>query len=203
MHEGIDVLAGTAPDLPRVLDEARERGLPHLVLDGTLIATDRVAAPAYTDAGEPAGHDLWYSGKSRRDGGNVQFLAAPDGTPLWTSAVSPGSVHDLAAARELALPALYPHAAHGLPVLADKGYTGAGAGVHTPVKQPPGGGQLAVDNRAYNALLSALRALGERAIALLKTRWRALRHVSLDPWRTGDIVAAALVLNRKLHSRGY
>ncbi|MDP9397406.1 MAG: IS5/IS1182 family transposase, partial [Actinomycetota bacterium] len=39
--------------------------------------------------------------------------------------------------------------------------------------------------------------------AVLKTRWAALRHVSLDPWRIGDIVTAALVLNRKLHRCGY
>ena len=39
-----------------------------------------------------------------------------------------GSTHDLTAARELVLPALYPHTARGLPVLADKGYLGAGIG---------------------------------------------------------------------------
>jgi hypothetical protein len=50
------------------------------------------------------------------------------------SAVRPGSTHDLTAAREMALPALYPHAARGLPVLTDKGYIGAGIGVHSPVK---------------------------------------------------------------------
>ena len=43
MHEGLDVLASAAPDLPQVLAEARARGVPPLVLDGTLIATDRVA----------------------------------------------------------------------------------------------------------------------------------------------------------------
>ncbi len=53
--------------------------------------------------------------------------------------------------------------------------------MHTPIKQRPGGRCLAVDNRAHNALLSALRAQGERAIALLETRWKALRHLALDP----------------------
>ncbi|MEZ0166653.1 IS5/IS1182 family transposase, partial [Kineococcus sp. LSe6-4] len=33
-------------------------------------------------------------------------------------------------------------------------------------------------------------------IAHLKTRWRALRHVSLCPWRISAIVATALVLSR-------
>ena len=67
------------------------------------------------------------------------MLADPTGFPLWTSEVRPGSTHDLTAARELVLPALYPHAARGLPVLADKGYLGAGIGVHTPVRRPAGG----------------------------------------------------------------
>ena len=203
VHEGIDALAGAAPDLPQVLVQARERGLAHLVLDGTLIATDRVAARARTPEGKPAGHDLWYSGKHRRHGGNVQVLTTPDGFPLWTSQVRPGSTHDLTAARELALPVLYPHVVSGLPVLADKGYTGAGIGVRTPIKRLPGSGRLDADTQAYNALLTELRALGERGIALLKTRWKALRHVTLDPHRIGDIVAAALVLTHEQHRRDY
>src|SRR5512143_2302691 len=40
-------------------------------------------------------------------GGNIQVLAAPNGTPLWISAVEPGAVYDMAAARTHALPALY------------------------------------------------------------------------------------------------
>ncbi len=39
----------------------------------------------------------------------------------------------------MVLPALYPHAARGLPVLADKGYIGASVGVLTPVKRQLGG----------------------------------------------------------------
>jgi hypothetical protein len=64
-------------------------------------------------------------------------LCDPGGFPLWVSDVRPGSTHDLTAAREMVLPALYPHAARGLPVLADKGYTGAGVGVHVPVRHHP------------------------------------------------------------------
>ena len=40
----------------------------------------------------------------------------------------PGSTHDLSAARQLVLPTLYPHAARGLPAVADKSRTGAGVG---------------------------------------------------------------------------
>ncbi len=71
----------------------------------------------------------------------------------------------------------------------DKGYQGAGIGVHTPIK----GFHLEIDSRAYNELVSGMCAIGERSNALLGQRWAALRHVSLSPSRIGDIVAAALV----------
>ena len=115
LHEALDVIAAHAPALGAVLTHARAVGLPFLCLDGTLIPTDRVAARA------ERGHHLWYSGKHHAFGGSVQVLCDPGGFPLWVSAVRPGSTHDLTAARELVLPALYPHAARGLPVLADQG----------------------------------------------------------------------------------
>jgi hypothetical protein len=43
--------------------------------------------------------------------------------------------------------------------------------------------------------------LGERGNSLLKMTFRALRNVSLDPWRIGAIVAAALVLLHYDHAR--
>jgi hypothetical protein len=50
------------------------------------------------------------------------------------------------------------------------------------------------DNAARNQLIRCLRAEGERGIALLKTRWKALRRIRLCPQRIGAITAAALVL---------
>ena len=82
----------------------------------------------------PPGYPAWYSGKHKTQGGNVQILADPGGFPVWASEVEPGSVHDLTAAREHCLGALYKCAADGVPTLADKGYEGAGIGVHSPVK---------------------------------------------------------------------
>jgi hypothetical protein len=186
LHEALDVIAAHAPALGAVLTHARAAGLPFLCLDGTLIPTDRVAARA------ERGHHLWYSGKHHAFGGSVQVICDPGGFPLWVSDVRPGSTHDLTAARELVLPALYPHAARGLPVLADKGYTGAGIGVHVPIKHQPAG-PLHADNRCYNRLITALRAPAERGHALLG-RWRALDRVTVSPHRIGAIVAAALVL---------
>ena len=67
----------------------------------------------------------------------------------------PGCSHDITVARELVLPALYPYAARGLPALTDKGYTGAGIGVHTPIKRPAGS-VLHPDNRTYNQMITDL-----------------------------------------------
>ena len=41
LHEGIDVLAAAAPDLREVLEAGQAAGWTHVVLDGTLIRTDR------------------------------------------------------------------------------------------------------------------------------------------------------------------
>jgi len=138
-------------------------------LDGTLIHTDRVGARS------EAGHHLWYSGKHKTQGANVQIVADPTGFPVWSAPAEPGSVHDLTAAPT------------GLPTLADKGYDGTHAGIHTPVK----GRNLAEPNTSYNTL----RALGERANAELTQRWRCLRRIRLCAHRIGDIVVDAIVLS--------
>ena len=187
LHEGIDVLAARAPDLHQTLEHGKADGWTHVVLDGTLIPTDRCRTK-----NPDTGHDLWFSGKHRAHGGNVQVVCDPDGFPVAVSDVEPGSTHDLAAARRTGfLGALYAAASLlGLPALADKGYDGAGAGIATPTK----GRGLHSDNAARNELISCLRAQGERGIALLKTRWKALTRIRLCPRRIGAIAAAALVL---------
>ena len=65
-----------------------------MIVDGTLIHTDRISTP-----GPTRGVDLWWSGKHRHHGGNIQVVSAPDGWPLWTSPVRPGREHDTTAAR--------------------------------------------------------------------------------------------------------
>jgi hypothetical protein len=196
LHEGVDVLAAQAPDLPQVLTECRSQGLSHVILDGTLIETDRVTGTHLNAEGRQV--DTWYSGKHKAFGANVQFLSAPDGTPLWVSDAEPGSVPDITAGREHCLPALYKAAADGLPTLADCGYQGAGIGIHHPFKKPRGSShqRLHPDTQTYNTLLRGVRALGERTAAELKERWRVLKRVTLSPCRIGDIARAALALNR-------
>ena len=181
------MLAAPAPDVHEVLEAGKAAGWTHVVLDGTVIRTDRCRT-----TNPDTGHDRWFSGKHCAHGGNVQIVGDPTGFPVAVSDVQPGSTHDLAAARVTGfLGALHAAAALlGLPSLADKGYAGAGAGIHTPVK----GGDLHPDNLTGNQLLGCLRAQGERGIALLKTRWKALRRIRLCPQRIGAVVAAALVL---------
>lgn len=109
LHEGIGVLAAQAPDLHEMLDLCRAQAMTHVMLDGTLIACDRLAQVREN------GNDLWLSRKHKSFGGDIQFLAAPGGTPLWVSDVEPGSTPDITSARIHVLPALYEGAADGFP----------------------------------------------------------------------------------------
>ncbi|MET8339196.1 transposase family protein [Streptosporangium canum] len=140
LHEGIDVLAAQAPDLATALAEAQRDGAGHLNLDGTVLRTDRVATPG------PNGADLWWSGKHKHHGGNVQVLSDPEGWPLWTSPVRPGREHDTTCAK------------------------------------------------AADGLLAMLEQAATQQGLLTLTTFKALRRVSLAPWRIGGIVKAAHVL---------
>jgi hypothetical protein len=82
LHEGIDALAARAPDLHEVLEAGKAAGWTHVVLDGTLIETDRCRVK-----NPDTGHDLWFSGKHRTHGGNVQIVCDPEGFPAAVSDV--------------------------------------------------------------------------------------------------------------------
>jgi hypothetical protein len=185
------VLAAQAPDLCEALRRAVADELAYLILDGKVVASDRLHEKATSKKGQEI--DRWYSGKTHAFGGNIQALFTPRGIPLWVSDVLPGGVHDITAAREQVLAVVRPYL-KDLPLLADSGYEGAGHGVHVPVKKPAGGGELDPGTRTRNALLRSLRCLGERGFALMSQRWQALQRVMLSPGKIGDIARAALVL---------
>ena len=194
--EGITVLAARAPDLHEELQAAHERGEDTVLLDGTLVRTDRVR--------DFDGPDRWYSGKHKTHGGNVQVLADTAGRPRWLSPVEPGSTHDITAARAHALHALYAAWGRwGLATLADKGYIGTGAGIRVPFARRPGipHEAVAASTLAWNAYVNSVRVRAEHAIATLKVRWVALRHLTSDPSKISPMVAAALVLTR--HEKNY
>ena len=82
----------------------------------------------------------------------------------------------------------------GLPILADKGYNGAGPGVLLPYKRGRNGGTLGPAYLAYNRDLADLRGRGERGFAILKN-WRILTRVRSCPRRIGALVSAIHVLH--------
>jgi len=83
VNETVALLAARAPKLRKAVRDAKKAGYAYVVLDGTLIAIDRVAADR-----------PFYSGKHRHHGMNLQVISSPSGNVLWVSGALPGSVHD-------------------------------------------------------------------------------------------------------------
>ena len=162
------LLAARSPKLRQALARAKKAGHAYLVIDGTLIPIDRVAADR-----------PFHSGKHRKHGMNLQVISSPDGEIVWVSGPLPGAVHDLTAARIWGI--IRELAASGLVVLGDKGYLGEDhilvsyRGRNKPASQKDA-------NRAH----ARLRGPGERANAQLKS-WRILRKLRCCPWRAGQL----------------
>lgn len=196
LHEGITALATRAPGLHGALLAAKAAGYSHVSIDGTLIETDRVATP-----GPTPGVDLWWSGKHANHGGNIQVITVPDGWPIWTSDVRPGREHDTTAMRTHTeiLPALV-QASGDLRPIGDLGYEGEADTITVAFKKPKHG-ELTTTQQQFNRAHNGIRAVGERGNALLKMTFKALRNISLCPWRIGSIAAAALVLLHFDHAR--
>jgi hypothetical protein len=139
---------------------------------------------------------------ARAAGHSHVTIATPDGWPIWTSGVRPGREHDTTALRTHAevLPLLAEWTDQAHAALADLGYEGERAALTTPIKKTSDA-PLTDDQRTVNLLHAATRAPAERGNSLLKTTFKALRRVSLCPWRIGAITAAALVLLHHEHGR--
>lgn len=118
------------------------------------------------------------------------------------SPVRPGREHDTTCARAHGLvDALNRLAAtRGIPTLTDLGYENAADGLRHPVKKPKGG-ELTEEQRTLNAAIRGIHGVAERANALLKVTFKALRRVSLDPNAITRIARAALVLLQLEHGR--
>ena len=115
--EAIDVLAALAPTLADAMKTASTKAF--VMLDGTLLPIDRVAADR-----------PFYSGKHKKHGMNVQVITDPMGRLLWASPALPGAVHDVRAAREHGIVDALTHA--DVTCWADKGYRGAEGTVRIP-----------------------------------------------------------------------
>jgi DDE superfamily endonuclease/Helix-turn-helix of DDE superfamily endonuclease len=177
--ETTGLLAARSPKLRQALARAKRAGLAYVVIDGTLIPIDRVAADR-----------PFYSGKHHKHGMNLQVIASPEGEIVWVSGPLLGAVHDLNAARIWGIVAEL--ASSGLLTLGDKGYHGAGEHVITPYK----GRNKPASQKAANRAYAKLRSPGERANARLKT-WRILRKLRCCPWRAGQLAKAIHVLQTR------
>ena len=142
----INLLADRAPGLLKVLRETD----PEYVL---LAECDRVGDGR-------AG----YSHKHRRHGVNVQVVTDPAGKVLRISPALPGRCHDLTAARTHQLIRICER--QGVPILADRAYTGAGPWLTTG-RRPPPEGQLSPTQQTVNRALATARAPVERGMARL------------------------------------
>jgi DDE superfamily endonuclease/Helix-turn-helix of DDE superfamily endonuclease len=108
VNETVALLTARAPKLRQAVRDAKKAGYAYVVVDGTLIPVDRVAADR-----------PFYSGKHKRHGMNLQVIASPGGDILWVSGALAGAVHDKRA--EWIRGVLAELEAAGLVVLADKG----------------------------------------------------------------------------------
>jgi hypothetical protein len=180
--EVIDLLAKLAPDLREALRAAQRKA--YVILDGTLAPTDRLSGES---------DRLYYSGKHRRHGVNIQFLTGPHGELIWASPALPGSTHDLTAARVHGIIDGLTHRA--IACYADKGYIGAGGAIGTPYRRGKGR-KLGKRKKLFNSCHAKTRALGERGAATLKS-WHILRKARCSPNRLTAIVQAILTLHHQ------
>ena len=176
VNETVALLAARAPKLRTAVRDARKAGHAYVVVDGTLIPIDRVAADR-----------PFYSGKHKKHGMNLQVIASPGGDILWVSGALPGSVHDKKA--EWIWGILAELEAAGLVTLADKGYQGS-----TYAKIPYRGKNKPESQKDANRAHAKLRSPGERANAQLKT-WHILDK--LRCCRAGQLATAIHVLQTR------
>ncbi|MEU0188109.1 transposase family protein [Streptomyces sp. NPDC006207] len=177
IREAVEVLAALAPTLEQAVSTAATKAF--VILDGTLLPIDRIAAD------RP---------KHKKHGMNVQAITDPFGRLLRASPALPGAVHDIKAARTHGIPAALTQA--GVRCWADKAYQGAGGTVRVPYRGR--WEELFAGQRAVNASHAKVRALGEQAMATLKT-WRLLRKLRCSTTRVTTIVKAVLALQLAAH----
>ncbi|TFE23421.1 IS5/IS1182 family transposase [Frankia sp. B2] len=152
-----------------------------LILDGTIVRTNRVRAH----------NKLYYSGKHKYHGINLQGLTDPYGRLIWISEGLPGSVHDLTAARMHDILDLIDRSE--LYLYADKGYVGGeGDRLLVPIKKPKNN-DLPDRDKEANRTHATTRSQGERGFAVLKN-WHIFDRFRGCPRRVGTFAQAALVL---------
>ncbi|MDT0382661.1 transposase family protein [Streptomyces sp. DSM 42041] len=173
----LDVLDVLAPTLAEAMKTASTKA--YVILDGTLLPIDRIAADR-----------PFCSGKHKKHGMNVQVVTDPAGRLLWASPALPGAVHDIEAARTHGIIDALTEA--GVRCWADKAYRGAGGTIRVPYWGR--WAKLSAGQQAVNRSHAKIRALVEQAMATLKT-WRLLRKLRCSTTRITSLVQAALTLH--------
>ena len=124
-------------------------------------------------------------------------VADPAGRLIWVSPALPGARHDMGAATEHGILNALNHAA--IPVVADRGYQGAGPTVRVPQRRrrlDPDTGHyrpLSQNQKDVNTAHARQRGPGERANAQLKS-WKILRRIRSCPTRATELVNAVQAL---------
>jgi hypothetical protein len=138
----------------------------------TSTSTARSSTPTASPPAAPSGADLWWSGKHKHHGGNIQVLSYPDGFPSRVSDVRPGREHDTTCAKNA--PGL-------LDALTDLGYLNLSPAIRHPHKRPKGG-ELTKAQTTYNMVIRSVHGVAEHANALLKEALRRTSDGQPRPW---------------------
>jgi DDE superfamily endonuclease len=193
VHEVIGELAAQAPRLSRALASTARTGAEVVLIDATLIRTQRRTRKA---------NRRNYSGKHKTHG--LLFIAITDtaGNLLWISAGKPGRTAEITAARHNHLPAALRTA--GLGAIADLAFTRLDddptntviiTGRRAARRHP-----LTPAQKDTNRLVARERAANEHAFADLKN-WRILTRLRSNPHRATTLLRALLVLTQTEISR--
>jgi DDE superfamily endonuclease/Helix-turn-helix of DDE superfamily endonuclease len=188
VREALDVLATMAPTLDEAIDVARRKGVRH--------------PRRHPAADRPGCHDLrprqaLLLREAQVPWGERPGHRRPGRRLIWASPALSGARHDMGAAAEHGILDALQEA--GVPVVADKGYQGAGPTVHVPQRRrrlDRDTGRyrpLSQNQKDVNAAHARQRGPGERANAQLKS-WKILRRIRSCPTRATELVNAVQVL---------
>ncbi|MFC4121471.1 transposase family protein [Nonomuraea zeae] len=186
VQEVLRLLAARAPRLDRALAKIAKWGGEVVLIDGTLIRTERRSGKDNRKN---------YSGKHKTHG--LLFLALTDtaGNLLWISAARPGRASEITTARHHNLVQKLRQA--GLGALADLGFVGLDGDPDDPVvitgRKATRTQPLTTAQKQANQLINSERAPVEHAFADLKN-WRILTKLRMDATQATMLLRALLVL---------
>jgi len=179
VNEVVELLAARAPKLRQAVRDAKRAGHAYVILDGTLIAIDRVARDR-----------PFYSGKHKRHGMNLQVIASPTATCSGSLARCPARSTTRRRSGSGACRTNWSARAWSpSPIRATRAVPGQ--------RSPTRGKGKPESQKQANRAHAKLRGPGERANAQLKT-WDILDKLRCCPWRAGKLAKAIHAL--QLHA---